>query len=104
MKMKRKSRRMALTRLSTPFPLPLSHPALRIHPSSRCQVSMPTTAHLRPTSSFALTPPSPPIHEGRRLRKKSRPKSQRVFELADFPLHRRGALFRILIWRSIYRR
>lgn len=45
-----------------------------------------STTHLRPTSAFALLPPSPPIHkerERRRLRKKSRPKPQGTFELAS---------------------
>ncbi|KAF9550312.1 hypothetical protein CPC08DRAFT_768940 [Agrocybe pediades] len=40
----------------------------------------------RPNSAFALLPPSPPIHkerERRRLRKKSRPRPQGVFELTD---------------------
>ncbi|KAF9524755.1 hypothetical protein CPB83DRAFT_909652 [Crepidotus variabilis] len=45
-----------------------------------------STTHLRPTSAFALLPPSPPIHkerERRRLRKKSRPKPEGMFELAS---------------------
>ena len=45
-----------------------------------------STTHLRPTSAFALLPPSPPIHkerERKRLRKKSRPKPKGAFELAS---------------------
>jgi serine/arginine repetitive matrix protein 2 len=45
-----------------------------------------STTHLRPTSAFALLPPSPPIHkerERKRLRKKSRPKPKGTFELAS---------------------
>ena len=45
-----------------------------------------STTHLRPSSAFALLPPSPPLHkerERRRLRKKSRPKPQGTFELAS---------------------
>jgi len=47
-----------------------------------------STTHLRPTSAFALLPPSPPIYkarerERRRLRKKSRPKPQGAFELSS---------------------
>lgn len=56
-----------------------------------------STTHLRPTVSrtsagtsggFANLPPSPPIHkerERRRLRKKSRPQPQGVFELTSMP-------------------
>ncbi|CAA7257453.1 unnamed protein product [Cyclocybe aegerita] len=48
-----------------------------------------STTHLRPSSAFALLPPSPPIHkerERRRLRKKSRPAPgprEGMFELAS---------------------
>ena len=74
-----RSRRAALAKLSTPHP-PRS-PASSVF-------SVPTTVHtysstalLRPTIS-----PSPPLHkerERRRLRKKSRPKPQGVFELVE---------------------
>ena len=76
-------RRMALARLSAP------------HSPTSSVFSVPTTIHtysstsyLRPTSAFALIPPSPPIHkerERRRLRKKSRPNPQAVFELVKIP-------------------
>lgn len=88
-----KSRRAALARLTTPLP-PLN-PAPHPRSPTSSVFSVPTTihtysstTHLRPTSVFALIPPSPPIHkerERRRLRKKSRPKPQGVFELAELP-------------------
>ena len=86
-----KSRRAALARLSAPAHLP--------HSPTSSVFSVPTTihtysstAHLRPTSAFALIPPSPPIHkerERRRLRKKSRPKPQAVFEMVEIPSQER---------------
>ena len=86
-----KSRRAALARLSAPGHLP--------HSPTSSVFSVPTTihtysstAHLRPTSAFALIPPSPPIHrerERRRLRKKSRPKPQGVIELVEIPSQER---------------
>ena len=86
-----KSRRAALARLSAPGHLP--------HSPTSSVFSVPTTihtysstAHLRPTSAFALIPPSPPIHrerERRRLRKKSRPKPQAVIELLEIPSQER---------------
>ena len=89
-----KSRRAALARLSAPGHLP--------HSPTSSVFSVPTTihtysstAHLRPTSAFALIPPSPPIHkerERRRLRKKSRPKPQAVFELVEIPSQERPSL------------
>jgi len=47
-----------------------------------------STTHLRPTSAFALLPPSPPIYKARErerrpLRKKSCPKPQGAFELSS---------------------
>jgi hypothetical protein len=82
------SRRAALARLSS-APIYLSY-----SPTSSV-FSVPTTihtyssaVHLRPTSAFALIPPSPPIHkerEKRRLRKKIRPKPQAVSELVEIP-------------------
>ncbi|KAF8968624.1 hypothetical protein BDZ97DRAFT_1755279 [Flammula alnicola] len=111
-----RSRRAALSRLSsTPPPLPQQPPSLPLpflmnqppptasylaqdqpfpqrSPTSSV-FSVPntvntysSTAHLRPTSAFALLPPSPLIHkerERRRLRKKSRPRPQGMFELAS---------------------
>ena len=88
-----KSRRAALARLSAPAHLP--------HSPTSSVFSVPTTihtysstAHLRPTSAFALIPPSPPIHkerERRRLRKKSRPKPQAVFEMVEIPSQERSS-------------
>ena len=84
-----KSRRAALARLSAP--------GYHYHPRSPTSsvFSVPntvhtysSTTHLRPTSAFALIPPSPPIHrerERRRLRKKSRPKPHNLFELTELP-------------------
>lgn len=108
-----RSRRAALKRLSSSSP-PLVPPTNLNEPYRNFQqpfpprspsssvFSIPTTAHtvqtpdcyyysstthLRPTSVFALLPPSPPIHkerERRRLRKKSRPKPQQgMFELVS---------------------
>ena len=86
-----RSRRTALARLPSPGHLP--------HSPNSSVFSVPTTIHtysstayLRPTSAFALIPPSPPIHkerERRRLRKKSRPKPQAVFELVEIPSQER---------------
>jgi hypothetical protein len=86
-----KSRRAVLARLSAP-----SHHLP--HSPTSSVFSVPTTihtysstAHLRPTSAFALISPSPPIHkerERRRLRKKSRPKPQAVFELVEISSER----------------
>jgi len=71
--------------LPQPSPDP-SFPQSFPHRSPNSSVfSVPSTAHIRPTSAFALLP-SPPIHkerERRRLRKKSRPKPQGIFELAS---------------------
>ncbi|KAF8815638.1 hypothetical protein BYT27DRAFT_6666426 [Phlegmacium glaucopus] len=80
-----KSRRAALARLSTPLPLPPRSPNSSVFSVPTTIHTYSSTTHLRPTSAFALIPPSPPIHKGRRLRKKSRPKPQGVFELADMP-------------------
>ena len=86
------SRRMALATLSI-------HPDNLPHSPTSSVFSVPTTihtysstAHLRPTAAFALIPPSPPIQkerERRRLRKKSRPKPQAVFELVEIPSQER---------------
>jgi len=80
-----KSRRAALARLSTPLPRPPHSPNSSVFSVPTTIHTYSSTTHLRPTSTFALLPPSPPIHKGRRLRKKSRPKPQGVFELADMP-------------------
>ena len=80
-----KSRRAALVRLSAPGNLPHS-PTASVFSVPTTIHTYSSTAHLRPTSAFALVPPSPPIHrerERRRLRKKSRPKPQAVIELVE---------------------
>ena len=86
-----RSRRAALARLSVPtsghFHPPCS-PTSSVFSVPTTVHTYSSTAHLRPTSAFALIPPSPPIHkerERRRLRKKSRPKPQAVFELVEIP-------------------
>ena len=86
-----KSRRAALARLSAPGHLPHS-PTSSVFSVPTTIQTYSSTAHLRPTSAFALISPSPPIHkerERRRLRKKSRPKPQAVFELAEIPSQER---------------
>ena len=69
-------------------------------PNTVSAYSYSSTTHLnghprshRPNSAFALLPPSPPIHkerERRRLRKKSRPAPQGVFEMADIGMSSAG--------------
>ena len=80
-----KSQRAAFARLSAPGHFP--------HSPTSSVFSVPTTihtysstAHLRPTSASSFISPSPPIlkeRERRRLRKKSRPKPQAIFELVE---------------------
>ena len=85
-----KSRRAALARLSTPGHLPDSPTSLVFSVPATIHTYS-STVHLRPTSTFALIPPSP-IHterERRRLRKKSRPKPQAVLELVEIPSQER---------------
>ena len=86
-----KSRRTALAKLSAPGHFPQS-PTSSVFSVPTSIHTYSSTAHLRPTSAFALIPPSPPIHrerERRRLRKKSRPKPQAVFELVEIPSQER---------------
>ena len=86
-----KSRRAALARLSAPSHLPHS-PTSSVFSVPTTVHTYSSTAHLRPTSAFALISPSPPIHkerERRRLRKKSRPKPQAVIELVEIPSRER---------------
>lgn len=84
-----KSRRAALARLSTPgHHYPPRSPTSSVFSVPTTVHTYSSTTHLRATSAFALIPPSPPIHkerERRRLRKKSRPKPQGMFELAEMP-------------------
>ena len=97
-----RSRRAALARLSAPSHLP--------HSPTSSVFSVPTTihtysstAHLRPTSAFALISPSPPIHkerERRRLRKKSRPKPPAVIRLVGIPSQERPPLSYVDLPRS----
>jgi serine/arginine repetitive matrix protein 2 len=89
-----KSRRAALARLSAPVHLPQS-PTSSVFSVPTTIHTYSSTAHLRPTSAFALISPSPPIQrerERRRLRKKSRPKPQAVIELVEIPSQERPSL------------
>ncbi|KAF8951743.1 hypothetical protein BDZ97DRAFT_1931819 [Flammula alnicola] len=67
-------------------PFPKGSPTSSVFSMANTVNTYSSTAHLRPTSAFALLPPSPPIHkerERRWLRKKSRPRPQGLFELSS---------------------
>ncbi|TFY75545.1 hypothetical protein EWM64_g8467 [Hericium alpestre] len=91
-----RSRRTAVPQPSPPPPVPPlptsfpGSPSLSVFsiPSGRDSVAYSSAAHLPlragSNSALAMLPPSPPIHkERRRLRKKSRPPEDNVFELLD---------------------
>jgi len=93
----RNSPRKAIT-ISRPFPQ-----SVRFFCSTTDQTHQThdysSTTHLRPSSTFALLPPSPPLHnerERRRLRKKSPPKHQGLSSslpsMAALPTQARRAL------------
>jgi hypothetical protein len=98
-----RSRRAALARLSAPAHLPYS-PTSSVFSVPTTIHTYSSTAHLRPTSAFALISPSPPIHkerERRRLRKKSRPKPQAVFELVEIPSQERPSFSDVDLSRPV---
>ena len=101
-----KSRRAALARLSTPGHPPRS-PTSSVFSVPTTIQTYSSTAHLCPTNTFAFVPPSPPIHkerERRRLRKKSRPKPQAVFELVEFSSQERSSFPEVDLPRPCSRR